>query len=56
MVHVREMFGERHETILQSLLEHGRLRGDQIIDYTAAKCAPHTLHEHVDESTPIAPR
>mmetsp|Transcript_17617 Transcript_17617/g.38434 ORF Transcript_17617/g.38434 Transcript_17617/m.38434 type:complete len:553 (-) Transcript_17617:215-1873(-) len=37
MVHVRETMGEREEIILQALLEHGRLRIDQLLEYTAAR-------------------
>eukprot|EP00241_Pyramimonas_parkeae_P015426 CAMPEP_0114289966 /NCGR_PEP_ID=MMETSP0059-20121206/7668_1 /TAXON_ID=36894 /ORGANISM="Pyramimonas parkeae, Strain CCMP726" /LENGTH=549 /DNA_ID=CAMNT_0001411299 /DNA_START=77 /DNA_END=1726 /DNA_ORIENTATION=+ len=37
MVHIREEFGEKHEIVIQGLLEHGRLRMDQLIEYAAPR-------------------
>eukprot|EP00238_Polyblepharides_amylifera_P008931 CAMPEP_0196580510 /NCGR_PEP_ID=MMETSP1081-20130531/28923_1 /TAXON_ID=36882 /ORGANISM="Pyramimonas amylifera, Strain CCMP720" /LENGTH=507 /DNA_ID=CAMNT_0041900391 /DNA_START=167 /DNA_END=1690 /DNA_ORIENTATION=- len=37
LVHVRESLGERAESVMQALLEHGRLRSDQVLEYVAFK-------------------
>lgn len=54
LLHVKEEVGEVAESIVEVLLEHGRLRLDQIVSAVASKQHKGEEHEQADEAAALA--